>query len=144
MIENRMIENRIERIQNELKDLEKYRKLSFDQLAKDHSIHKTIERTIEIIVNAAIDINQHIIVASGKGELPFDFKQSFLILSDLDIYPRDFAGKIGNSVGLRNILVHEYEKLDEQKFYDSIEDCYKDYTKYCRYILDYLSPTKII
>lgn len=42
MIENRMIEDRILRIQDELKDLEKYRKFSFDEIVKNHGIHKTI------------------------------------------------------------------------------------------------------
>lgn len=138
MIDNEMIDDRISRIHKELLYLEDFKDLTFNEIAKDFKTHHAIERIIEIIVNAAIDINQHIIVESGKGDLPFDFKQSFLTLADLDIYPEDFAKEISNSAGLRNILVHEYQKLDEKKFYDSIKDCYKDYTKYCRYILDYL------
>ena len=138
MINKSTINSRIERIEKELLYLENFRDLTFNEVAKDFKTRHIVERIIEIIVNAAIDINQHIIVESEKGDLPFDFKESFLTLADLNIYSQDFAKKISNSVGLRNILVHEYQKLDEKKFYDSIKDCYEDYTKYCRYILDYL------
>lgn len=137
-IDAEMIGRKIARIEAELHLLEKFKKLTFDEIAQNQVTHHTVERIIEIIVGAAIDINQHLIVALGKGELPFDFTKSFLIVSDLGIYPKDFGEQISKSVGLRNILVHEYEELDEKKFYASIKDCYRDYTKYCRYILEYL------
>lgn len=142
MINNAMVKNRIERIEEDLLHLKDFVGFPFDDIAKNYNMHKTVERIIEIIVNHAIDINQHIIVEQGKGHLPFDFKESFLLLTDLGIYPKEFAEKISKSVGLRNILVHEYTRLDEKKFYSSIKDCYKDYTQYCRYIIDYLNKTK--
>lgn len=142
MIDNAMVKNRIERIEEDLLHLKDFVGFSFDDIAKSYNTHKIVERIIEIIVNHAIDINQHIIVESGKGHLPFDFKESFLLLTDLGVYPKEFAERISNSAGLRNILVHEYTKLDEKKFYNSIKDCYKDYTQYCRYIIDYLRKTK--
>lgn len=138
MINKAMVKKRIERVEDDLLHLKDFVGFSFDDVAKNYNTHKTVERIIEIIVNHAIDINQHIIVEQGKGSLPFDFKESFLLLEDLGVYPREFAEKISESAGLRNILVHEYTKLDEKKFYRSIKDCYRDYTQYCRYIIDYL------
>ena len=52
-------------------------------------------------------------------------------------------------VGLHNILVYQYRKLDEKIFYFarnklvyySIKDCLSQYTRYCRYILNYLKKT---
>lgn len=138
MIDNATVKNRIERIEEDLLHLKNFIGFSFDDIAKSYNTHKTVERIIEIIVSHAIDINQHIIAEQGKGSLPFDFKESFLLLTDLGVYPKEFAERISNSAGLRNILVHDYTKLDEKKFYSSIKDCYKDYTQYCRYIINYL------
>lgn len=142
MIDIKMIGGKVDRIQRDLVYLTEFTDLSFDEIAKDYKTHKVVERIIEVVINAAIDINQHIVVEEGKGHLPFDFKKSFLLLSDFGVYPREFAEEISQSAGLRNILVHEYTKLDERKFYNSIKDCYRDYTKYCRYILDYLGKKR--
>lgn len=142
MLDRGMIDKRIAKIQQELRYLEDFQDFTFDDVAKDYRTHHVVERIIEIVVGFAIDINQHIIVEKGKGNLPFDFKESFLLLSDLGVYPKEFAERISNSAGLRNILVHEYTKLDEKKFFNSIKDCYKDYTQYCRYAIDYLRQTK--
>lgn len=139
MIDKEMVKNKISRIQQDLTHLREFIGFSFDEAAKNYKTHKIIERIIEVIINEAIDINQHIIVEKGEKDLPFDFRQSFLLLVDIGVYPREFAQQISKSVGLRNILVHEYLKLDEKIFYKSIKDCYEDYTKYCRYILDYLT-----
>lgn len=137
-----MIDKRIAKIQQELRYLEEFQDFTFDDVAKDYKTHHVVERIIEVVVGFAIDINQHIIVEQGKGDLPFDFKESFLLLTDLAVYPKEFAERISNSAGLRNILVHDYAKLDERKFYNSIKDSYKDYTQYCRYVIDYLRKTK--
>lgn len=143
MIDRAMVERKLRAIQDDLVKLGEFRNVPFDEIAKDYWKHKAVERVIEVVINEAIDINQHLIVKSGQGELPFDFKESFLLLVKLGVYPQDFAEKIADSVGLRNILVHQYREIDEQIFYASIKDCLSQYTKYCQYVLTYLSGSKI-
>ena len=46
--------------------------------------------------------------------------------------------RFSQSVGTRNILVHEYDKVDYQKVYDSVSDCLRDYHQ-CEYILGLLN-----
>lgn len=143
MIDTQLIKQKIVYIQDDLEHLAEYKNYSPDQIASDYRIHKTVERIVELVINEAIDINQHIIINSPKKKLPFDFKESFLILVELGVYPSGFGYSISNSVGLRNILVHRYRQLDEKIFYSSIKDCLKQYTEYCRYILDYLKPSTV-
>lgn len=50
----------------------------------------------------------------------------------------NFANEISKSVGTRNILIHEYDKIDNASVYHSVKDCLRDYNQYCQYILDYL------
>lgn len=70
--------------------------------------------------------------------MPENYKETFVKLSEYEIYSRDFAKKILKSVGKRNILIHEYDKVDYSSIYDSIKDCLRDYHKYCDYILDFV------
>ena len=41
-----------------------------------------------------------------------DFQSTFRILAEAGILPSDFAERIAPVVGLRNMLVHRYEKID--------------------------------
>lgn len=138
MLNIELVTRKLELIKIDLSRLKEYENYSFDQVAKDFAVHAVIERLIERVVNEAIDINQHIISQSEKAKLPFNFKKSFELLTDLNVYPKEFADKIARSVGLRNILVHQYSDLNEQIFYTSIKDCLADYEKYCEYILEFI------
>lgn len=138
MIDKEFIKNKIIYIQNELKALARYKDYTFEEIVSSFELHTITERIIERIINDSLDINQHIIVEGRKGDIPFDFRESFLLLVDFKVYPKSFAERISGSVGLRNILVHHYRKLDEKIFYKSIKDCLKDYTRYCGYLLRFL------
>ena len=138
MIDKTMVKTKIRLIQKDLKELKRFEKMSFDDMAKNYLHHKAVERIIEVIINEAIDINQHLISEKKSDKISFDFKESFLILAELKVYPQKFAGEISLSIGLRNILVHQYRKLDEEIFYQSIGQCLRQYSQYCRYILKYL------
>ena len=139
MIDKKLVKTKISSIQNNLEQLKRFENLSFNEVVENYDTHKIVERIIELLINEAIDINQHFISESKLNKLSFDFKESFLLMEKLDVYPGSFAKKISLSVGLRNILVHQYNRLDEKIFYTSIKDCLKQYSQYCRYILKFLS-----
>lgn len=138
MLDKEFVKNKIKFIQQELVLLEKYKEYSLQEIASDYIKHSVVERILERVINDALDINQHIIAESGKIEVPNDYRDTFLALPRIKILPEKFTKKIAMSVGLRNILVHNYRKLNEEIFYNSIKACLRDYTKYCNYILKYL------
>lgn len=132
------IKNKIKFIQKELGLLAEYKDFSLQEIVSDYSKHTLVERILERIINDALDINQHIIAENEKIEVPNDYRETFDILSKMNIFPADFAAEISKSVGLRNILAHNYHKLDEEIFYNSIKSCLTDYTRYCEYILKFI------
>lgn len=144
MINKIFVQRKISLIQNELAHLIPFSKYSFDEIAADYIKQAAVERFLERVINRAIDINQHIIaeLATKDTEPPLDYTQTFLCLVDFGIYPRKFAEDISKSVGTRNKLVHEYDKVDQEKIYSSISDCLRDYHKYCEYILIFLEKQK--
>jgi len=58
------------------------------------------------------------------------------------IIPLDFAQKISPVVGLRNILVHGYEKVDRGLFVDSFQKNRQDFDKYLLLINSFLDDKK--
>lgn len=140
MINETFVRRKIALIQDEFSNLEKLSKYSFDEIVSDFIKQAALERILEKIIMRAIDINQHIIAElSNKDTIaPKDYKETFLRLVNFKIYPADFAEQIGKSVGARNVLVHDYDKVDYSIIYSSVKDCLKDYHQYCQYILDFL------
>ncbi len=140
MINKIFIERKISLIQNELVHLVPLKDYTFEKISKDFMKQAAVERIMERIINRALDINQHLIaeLAELGTEPPLDYKETFLKLSDFKIYNQSFAENISRSVGTRNKLAHEYDKIDQKQVYTSVHDCLEDYTEYCEYIMNFL------
>jgi len=88
------IVKRIDFVETELKDLDDYKNLDFENYSQNRKTRRDVERLVENIANASIDIGK-IILAGEDVELPETYKDIFIkLLSDL--------------VRLRNILAHQY------------------------------------
>lgn len=95
------------------------------------------ERLLQLIVEAASDINDHITVSMGKRP-PEDYKASFRHAAEAKLILNDLADELEKSAGMRNILVHEYMRIDNRVVYDTIPLAIKHYTEYVRQINDFL------
>ena len=127
-------------IHEELSHLEEFSNFSVEEIAADYKKTAIVERLLEKIITRAIDINQHIIAEMGKGtERVRGYEDKILALSQLGVYPQEFAQQIAPSAGLRKRLVHEYNELEQGIIYRSINEALEQYTKYCQHILDYIS-----
>lgn len=143
MIRPDFIKRKISLIQDDLANLTAFSKYTFDEIAADFIKQAALERMLERIINRTIDVNQHLIaeLATKETSTPKDYTETFLALSKLNIYPEKFAKEIAKSIGTRNKLVHEYDKVDHIAIYESVGDCLRDYNQYCEYILKFLKKT---
>lgn len=140
MINKDFIKRKITLIQDEMVKLSDLAKYTIDEIAKDFVKQAAVERMLEKIITRAIDINQHIIAETKNKNMssPKDYKETFMALAELGVYDKSFAEEVSKSVGTRNMLVHEYDKVDYSRVYNSIGDCLRDYNDYCERVLKFL------
>ena len=140
MINKNFVQRKITLIQTDLERMVPLSKDSFEEIHSDFVRQAAVERLLERIINRAIDINQHIIAEhdAERTQPPLDYRETFLRLAEFGMYSTAFAEQIGKSIGTRNILAHEYDKIDDALVYQSMGDCLKDYAKYCGDILKFL------
>lgn len=137
MENNKVIKEKLLNITNYLNELIVLESISFSEFKNDFIKRHSIERIIELIVECAVDINS-ILISEKLNEMPKDYYVTFIQLSKLKIYSLNFAKKIAASVGLRNRLVHEYEKVDFVIVYSWIKKILKLYKPYVIYINNFL------
>ena len=80
---------------------------------------KAAERLLQEAIEAALDINAHLIDERG-GEVPEDYYGGCLKMSELGLFPPELAHSLAPSAGLRNRLVHAYESIEDAKVLRSI------------------------
>lgn len=137
MLNKDLIKTKIRSAQEYLLEIEPILSLPKEQIVSNIEKLRTLERNFQLIVDAMIDINIHFIRELELNS-PDDLKSTFIILAEGKIIPLDFAQKIAPVVGLRNILVHGYEKIDRNIFVDSFQKNRHDFDKYMLLINSYL------
>jgi len=137
-IEVEIIRRKLAVIIENLKTLEPIRGMNSDEYLQDLYKRKATERLLQELIEAAIDINIHLIVESGHA-VPDDYYESFIRAGELKIISLDLAQKLAPSAGLRNRLVHEYDRLDHVMVLKAVNMAEELYSKYVKEINDYLS-----
>ena len=129
-----------ELVKNKLADLESYHKelapLLTDKteaIINDNLKLRSTERLFQLIVDTTIDINTHLIVESD-AMVPDDYQSTFIALAENKFLPVDFAAQIAPSVGLRNLIVHKYGRVDLKKMVEDIKKNISQYLQYMKYI----------
>lgn len=111
---------------------------SDEEMAQDSGKQHIAERLFQLIVDTMIDTNQHYI---REKNLPAseDYQSTFRTMGEYGILPKEFAEKLAPVVGLRNMIVHRYEKLDRQMFIRLLRKNIDDFAYYRDTILQTLS-----
>jgi len=109
-IQKTSIVKRVDFIETELKDLEEYKKLDFENYSQNRKTRRDVERLVENIANASIDIGK-ILLAGEDVELPDTYKDIFTKLAETKVIDTKLSEDLSDLVRLRNILAHQYLEI---------------------------------
>jgi uncharacterized protein YutE (UPF0331/DUF86 family) len=96
-----------------------------------------LERMFQLAVEIVVDINNYLIKELELKPAE-DFQGTFEKLAGKNILPKNFAQKMAPIVGLRNKIVHVYEKVDRASFVEDFRKNIGDFDVYASHILGYI------
>ena len=137
MVDRQVIEAHLQNMEEALANLGRYRNLSLKKFRDDLSLVWIVEKGLEILIQNLLDIGAHILASEIKTDWD-DYGEIILKLGHHGIIPMDFSERIHGMAGLRNILIHEYLRVDVPKLYDYLENRLGDFTEYMSFIQEYL------
>jgi len=88
-----------------------------------------VERRLERAIGRMIDVNYHVLTASGQPPPP-DYHSSFVRMAELGVLDPEFARQIARSAGLRNRLVHDYDDLDHRLVFAALGTVLNDLPRF--------------
>jgi len=94
------------------------------------------------IVESASSICVHILLNVFKEKVE-GFPECFVRLQLKNILPKDLAEKLSSAARLRNLLVHRYWVILDEKVYQSVRDRLKDFEQFILHVRKFLSKDPI-
>lgn len=129
-----------ERVLDKLDQLEQYleefRQDKPDTIEYYKSEKRKYERLFQLCIETVIDINALIVKQEGLGT-PADEDSLITKLVDAEIIDEELGNKILEIKGFRNVLIHQYGRIDDQKAFSNIQNL-QDFDKFKKEIKDYL------
>ncbi|MBV9140849.1 MAG: DUF86 domain-containing protein [Pseudonocardiales bacterium] len=132
-----LIHERLREIQLLLADLVEIGEVDAERLRRDRLTRHVVERVLSQIVELAGSINVHI-VAALLGRSPGSYADSFDEVARAGILEWGLATALRPSVGMRNVLVHDYLQVDHGKVSAAIPLALEQYDQYVRHVARWL------
>jgi len=101
---------------------------------EDYMKQDSIAMNLVSAFEQSIDLANHTIQSRNLG-LPMSAKESFRLLAAARIIPNELAKHLEGMVGFRNILVHEYQRMDIGLMVEVIENHLEDLVLFSNHIV---------
>lgn len=137
-IDKVIVAKRLELITRYLESLKKFESKSLEEYLGTFETQMVVERLLQLMTQAAIDINEHILSKINPGNSTTNF-EAFLEIGKYDVINLDLAKRLAPSAGLRNRLVHEYDDLDQSLVFGAIKFALLQYPLYVQQINIYIN-----
>jgi len=116
-----VIENKISSIQKYLGLLKRYKQYSQKEIVNDIDKKGALERYLYLAIQATIDLAEAIISYKNLRK-PSTMSESFHILREEAIITEELTDQLVKMTGFRNVIAHDYEKLDYNIVYDVLQN----------------------
>jgi len=129
--------SKFDKIETYLEELEKIKVVDLEEYKRSIKDKRASERLLQISVENVLDIC-NILVSELRLGLPSDEGDIFQKLYKKKIISRDMKNILINMKGLRNILVHRYGEIDDEKVHEVLTDNLEDFDKFKEEIISFL------
>ena len=137
MVDRILIERVLTDIRSHVKDLTDASDITWKIYRTDKRSRRFVERTLHILIEACIDLAQHII-ADEKLREPESYRDTFAILAENGILRHNDLENFENMASFRNLLVHYYERVDDETVYGIFKQNLSDFDLFVKRIVEYL------
>jgi uncharacterized protein YutE (UPF0331/DUF86 family) len=138
LVDKLLIGRKLSQVDTYLGQIKEFSKISSKAYKGDWKAQRIVERTLQILVEQCIDIANHIISDEGL-RLPAGYADAFQVLMENAIIDKKLFRTMEKMAKFRNVVVHQYEKIDPAIVVSILHRHLGDFEKFRKAIRKYLS-----
>ncbi len=116
MVDKEILKSRLSLLAEYITDLEEAQEIPVEEYLRDKVKRRFIERTLQLAIEACLDIGSHLI-SDLKLREPEKNRDIFIILAENGILTDKATENFTGLAGFRNVIVHDYARLDSEIVY---------------------------
>ena len=106
-----------------------YRGVTVDAYRGDWRTQRIVERTLQLAIEVCLDVANHLI-ADRRLPVASTYAEAFQVLSDQGILEAPVRDAMIGMAGFRNVLVHEYARINPGVVVDILQKQLSDFQRF--------------
>ncbi|VVB93759.1 Uncharacterised protein [uncultured archaeon] len=127
----------MDELEKYLRELEEYLPEEEEDYLNNNMRKRACERAFQLASENLLDICNLIISEKGFG-IPTDSKDSIRKIAENGVIPGSLSARLEELVGFRNLLVHQYGRVDDSRAYCYPNEESKDFYEFIDIIDKYI------
>lgn len=137
MVEIEVLEGLLNNLKSYVKELKRLSLISKNNFLKDPDKLGSAKYHLIIAIECCLDIAHHII-ASENLRKPENFADTFTVLAENKILNPEISSKLESMARFRNLLVHLYSRVENEKIYEFLQEELADFDKFAQDIANFI------
>jgi len=110
---------------------------SFQQYVESVRLKRAVERSLQVAIEICLDVGRRLISVRGF-RYPNDNQDVFRILAEEGVLPQDLLPTMLDMTRFRNLIVHDYARVDDAKVYAILRHRLADFDAFAAAVAAYL------
>jgi len=133
MVDRELLSRKLSNLSNYIKELKNADDINWQKYTVDPRSRAFVERYLHLAIEEVFDIANHL-VSFYRWREPTGYRDLLLVLKENDVIPGEFLPTFQNMASFRNMLVHHYEKIDDEVVFGIFKKRLSDFTLYINLI----------
>lgn len=113
MVDVELLSRKISNLSHYIAELQRAEDINWEKYSTDPRSKAFVERYLHLSIEEIFDIANHI-VSFCRWREPGGYRDLLLVLSEQGVIPKEHLITFQNMASFRNMLVHHYEKIDDE------------------------------
>ncbi len=137
LYENESVESKLFRLKEIIKILEELSRSSKDEFVKDFKLNNLAMFNLLIGITIILDTGQYLL-AKSTGKTAEEYKEAIRMLGEAGIISKEFALENADMAKFRNLMVHDYDKIDEAMVHDYLQKAPDIFRQFAKYFVEFM------
>lgn len=141
MFDKAVVQERLKKLEEQLALLRELQSVPSEQFIANPRDHVYALHLLQTAIQTIIDIGTHLVASLNLGRLE-EYRDVARLLAQEKIISENLRPKIEKMIGLRNLIIHEYLRIDIGKLYQVLQHNLEDLAQFARHITDFLEQSQ--
>ena len=138
LVDKLLIGRKLIQLETYISQIGEFSRISIAAYKSNWKTQRIVERTLQMLIELCIDIANHII-SDENMRLPSGYADTFAVLMEHRVINKNLFKTMDKMARFRNVVVHQYEKIDPAIVVSILHNNLKDFETYKKAMIKYLS-----